>query len=377
MPDNYLTTITRLDQAYSHTRFLRIFTIICHHAAAQGGKFWAPTELERVSKELDSSLPTLYRQGKVYSARSIYDHLQVCQALDIFKPQTRRVYKSVYYLTDYGIAIYKSSTSKLITMSLSEREKFLYLYLILRKDLFSVQALVAAFRKYAGRREFIMKVLSNRKSDRLEDLRNYFSQEAERLVATQTFGLERFKTLKKISHAKTRTLNHRISSLVFWLVQILCDDPFPSHVRAQDNVREATICLKRMTSLSVALGKFSGGPRKVQDYLDRNYVGLFRSVFGWKIKDIRRVKQNKLEETVSSFLHDNWNDFAQFQPPGFRSRINALAFLLCLQSYFLVNKKWGGNLLEMVDVIGRAVASRSYVLSWRGDFHSGYIEKLG
>jgi hypothetical protein len=262
-------------------------------------------------------------------------------------------------------------------MSVSDKEKFLYLYLILRRDLFSLQALVSAFAlmKYSERQDFITKILTNRKANP-KDLRQLFLQEAKRLVTTQTFGLERFKTLRKISHAKDRTLNHRISSLAFWLVQILCDDPFPAPARPQRELREAILCLKRMASLSVALKKFSGAPRKVQDYLDRNYITLFKIAFGTKVKNLKAVDSNTLEETVSSFLVKRWDDFAQFQPLGFRTRIPALAFLLCLQSYFLVDKGWGVNLHEMVDIIGRVVGSRNYVLRWRADFHSGYIENL-
>jgi len=326
--------------------------------------------LERVdSSKIAHSIETMF--NKHYEPRIVQDYLLTAEALNLVD----RVSKVAYGLTDYGLFVSTSVTKEdLESVFITEFEKYIYLLLLIKRDYDYVLGLLRCLEEMEPT-HVIRSILSKSRCPSLERIRKCFQKQLVEIISDLNLGLEGTELAVKMRRMKKRTLNHRLSSLLFWLIEIVsgCSliKPRPRVLQSY----EVSSYLEMLSKLEKSLSEFDQD-QNIDSILDDNFPQLFSHVFDINANLPKEKDSEIISSGIIAMLQSEWNKFARLQPYPFRGRISALPFLLYVQSRFLFENKLCLPFSKIMDIFKEQIQSFGYLVTWRYDFHSGYIEKV-
>jgi hypothetical protein len=361
-----LRQLTRISTAFSHTRHLKVFSNICRFALERKGEILVEVDSTKIADLIEKTF------SKKYEETMIQDYLLTAEAFNLIT----HISKTGYGLTDYGLSIAAiQSDDEFKSISLTNFERYLYFQLIVRKDYDYLLALLRSLTKAREDSKIINSVLLKSRCPSLLNIRNYFQEELVRIVSGLNLGLNGSKLMLKMEKMKGRTLNHRLSSLIFWLVEIIVGaslfKPQPDLLGCYgtDFYTEA------LSRLEESLEKLDLN-RPLDLIVDERFPELFSNIFKLNSRLPNEEDLSAIASRIVDMLKQEWDKFAILQPYQLGKRIPALPFLILIQSRFLHENMFVLSFSDIMNIFRSQIESFGYILTWRYDFHSGYIEKI-
>lgn len=354
--------LIKIGVSYSHTRILKIFSFLCRFAYQHEGniipKIDAPEIISLVEKEL----------GKKHrrEVSVIKDYLKTAEAMGLMS----KVRRTRYSLTDYGLLIACGlSQDEFRVFPLTDFERIFFLQILIRRDFDYLHTILSSLPESQSLIVDALKVLFMNKArlGSLEEIRSVFRGKLKQRVDSLHLAVEGKELKWKVSKWKRRTLNHRISSRIFWLVEIMTENEFDPYLES----RCARKILEKLNRLKMSLKDIEPAP--FFDYLiDEKFPGIFAFTFGKKVQvDINNQLASR---AITEGLNQNWKALSKLEPKEFGNRISALPFLLLIQAKLLMHGI-ALPLSRIITIFRQELSTRGYILVWRRDFHSGHIEK--
>jgi len=201
----------------------------------------------------------------------------------------------------------------------------------------------------------------------LEEIRPVFTRNLKERIDSLHLAAEGKELEWKVSMWKRRTLNHRISCRIFWLVEIMMENEsdFYSGSAITNKI------LEKLNRLRISLKKIPSAT--FSDHLiDEEIPEIFAFTFR---KEVQSDMENQLaSRAIIRGLNENWETFSKLEPKRLGNRISALPFLLLIQSKFLM-QGIALPLSRIIKIFRQELSTQGFVLVWRRDLHSGHIEK--
>jgi len=354
--------VRRIKVSFSHTRLLRIFSIICKYAYEHHGTIIPNVDCPQIVDEIKNRFGGRYRKPSI-----IIDYLKTAEAMGLLSSYLGRR----FFLTDYGLLIACGVLEDdLNNLYLSSFEKMFYLQTLIRKDLDYLYVISTILPKFQFLIKGALQVLfmSRSRLGSLEKIREEFKEKLKQRIDSLYKSAEGRKLLTKVDEWKERTLNHRISSRIFWLVELMFEDHFVP--KAIDKYTDEII--QKVERLHESLDKIEFSIN-YDELVDNIFPEIYLYTFGIKTK--ADIDNNLIKNEIKKNISEYWEKMSSLEIKNFGNRISALPFLLLLQMKFLSL----GIALSMDTIIKffrKEMTNEGYILVWRRDFHSGYIEKI-
>lgn len=361
-----LRELIRISAAFSHTRHLKVFSNICNFAAENKGEILEKVDSSKIALLIKN------RFGKEYSPRMIEDYLLTAEELNL----VHRVSKIAYGLTDYGLSVAAAvSEDSLKSLFLTEFEKYVYLRLLVKNDYDYVLGLLSCMDKTNETKNIIESIISRSRCPSLRKLRECFLKQTVEIITDLKLGLEGTELVRKIEKMKERTLNHRLSSLLFWLTEIATGSSLLKPAPDLLNNYDPSSYLGMFAKLEKSLRGFDWN-RGIEAILDEGFPQLLSYVLSIDAHPPRKKDSGTIVSGITAMLNSEWEEFVKLQPHPFKQRIPALPFLIFIQCRFLFENRLQLSFSNIMEVFRRRIQGFGYILTWRYDFHSGYIEKV-
>ena len=360
-----LRELIRISTAFSHTRHLKVFSNICRFALERKGEILVKVDSSKIADLIAKTF------DKHYEESMIEDYMLTAEALNL----VTHVSKTAYGLTDYGFCIATVLNDDDIKSDLlTNFERYIYLQLVIRKDYDYLLALLRSLSKSREDSQIIGSIFRKSRCPSLEKLRDSFQTEIAEIISGLNLGLEGKEVALKMEKMKKRTLNHRLSSLIFWLTEIISTSslfkPRPDLLGYYD-----TVYAKTFSELKKSLEELDLD-HTIDSIVDEKFPELFSQIFGINAHSPKRECGDTIASQIINMLNSEWDKFAKLQPYQFGQRIPALAFLVFAQFRLLHQNMLTLPLSNLLNIFSDKIESFGYVLNWRYDFHSGYIEKI-
>jgi len=354
--------LIRIGTSYSHTRILKVMSIICRFAYDHDGEIIPTIDLSKIDSKVVSEIGQKYRRKEaVYN-----DYLKTSEAMGLLS--TRKVPR--YRLTDYGLlAVAGLDNNELSVFPLTSFEKAFYLQLLMRKDIDYLVPILSALHGFPELVEDALDVLFSDRSrlGPLIDIRSIFRKELSERIEQLHLAAEGMELRSTISRWERRTLNHRVSSRLFWLVEILSE----RELVMQDKEKAVQTFLRKTERLRDTLLELDfsfGSDLVVDEQFPRIYLKTHRQKPG------REVNESLIQGEILNTIEKEWDRYSKLEPDIFGNRISALPFLLTTQIR-LVLQNVEVPLSRIRLVFQKRMPNRGFILVWRDDFHSGFIER--
>lgn len=354
--------LIRIGVSYSHTRILKVFSVLCRFAYQHEGtiitKIDAPKIKSLVKKELGAKHE---REVSV-----IKDYLKTAEAMGLMS----KVRRTRYSLTDYGLLIACDlSKDEFRVFPLTDFERMFFLQMLIRKDFDYLYTILPSLLESQSLIVDALKVLFMNKArlGSLKEIRSVFKSKLKQRIDSLHLAVEGKELKWKVSKWRIRTLNHRISSRIFWLVEIMAGNEFDPHSESKC----AREILEKLNRLKMSLKEIEAAPF-FSHLIDENFPEIFAFTFGKKIQvDINNQLASR---AITEGLNQNWEALSKLEPKKFGNRISALPFLLLIQGKLLM-RGIALPLSRIAAIFRQELFTRGYILVLRRDFHSGHIEK--
>ena len=119
--------LIRIGPSYSHTRILKVMSIICRFAYDHDGEIIPVIDLSKIDSTVVSEIGQKYRREEAV----LYDYLKTSEAMGLLS--TRKVPR--YALTDYGLLVVVGlNDHELSVFPLTGFEKAFFLHLLIRRE---------------------------------------------------------------------------------------------------------------------------------------------------------------------------------------------------------------------------------------------------
>ncbi len=354
--------LIRIGVSYSHTRILKVFSILCRFAYQHEGNIIPKIDAPEIIDLVEEKLGEKHRR----KVSVIKDYLKTAEAMGLLS----KVRRTRYSLTDYGLLIACGlSKGDFSVFPLTDFERIFFLQVLIRRDFDYLQTILSSLPSFQSLIVDALKVLFMNKTrlGPLDEIRAVFKEKLKQRVDSLRLAAEGKELKWKVSKWEDRTLNHRISSRIFWLVEIVTENEFDLYSESKCVHK----MLERLNRLKMALNEIEPAPY-FEHLVDEKIPEIFGFTFGKKVQ--ADINNQLALRVITEGLNQNWEALSNLEPKRFANRISALPFLLLIQAKLLM-QDIALPLSQIMTIFRQELSTRGFILVWRRDFHSGHIEK--